>query len=107
MNSVTVMISTYNGEKFLKEQIESILSQTNVKVKIFVRDDGSVDGTRNILNDYQNKGKLTWYCGNNLKTARSFLDIVKNVPKDSYYAFSDQDDVWKKKQIGKGDRTNK
>lgn len=50
MNSVTVMISTYNGEKFLKEQIESILSQTNVKVKIFVRDDGSVDGTRNILN---------------------------------------------------------
>ena len=53
MNTVTVLLSTYNGEKFLKEQIDSILSQSNVKIHIYARDDGSIDSTLDILNNYK------------------------------------------------------
>ncbi len=94
MHSVTVMMSTYNGEKFLREQIDSILAQVGVKVDLLVRDDGSSDGTVDILQAYADEGKLQWYRGGNLKPAYSFLDLIKNVPENEYYAFSDQDDVW-------------
>lgn len=61
MSTVTVLLSTYNGEKYLKEQLDSIIGQKNCDVKILVRDDGSSDGTQDILNGYQSKGYLTWY----------------------------------------------
>lgn len=65
-------MSTYNGEKYLREQLESLLSQKNVSVSIFVRDDGSTDGTTDILNEYKKEKKLEWYSGKNLRSARSF-----------------------------------
>lgn len=99
MHSVTVMMSTYNGEKYLREQLESILNQTGVKVNLVVRDDGSVDTTQKILQEYAAEGKLKWYSGKNLRAAYSFLDLLKSVPKDEFYAFSDQDDVWDKKKL--------
>ena len=49
MRNILVLMSTYNGEKYLKEQIDSILAQKNVEVTIQVRDDGSTDGTIRIL----------------------------------------------------------
>ena len=58
MATVTVLISTYNGEKYLEEQIDSIVKQEGVNVKIFVRDDGSTDGTQKLLNQFQEKGIL-------------------------------------------------
>lgn len=91
---VVILMSTYNGEKFLKKQIESILNQKDVSVHIIVRDDGSVDDTQKILNMYKKKRLLNWYTGENKKTARSFLDLIDKAPKADYYAFSDQDDVW-------------
>ena len=51
MYTVQVLLSTYNGETYLKEQLDSILNQKNVAVKLFVRDDGSSDGTVDILRD--------------------------------------------------------
>ena len=48
MYKVAVMMSTYNGEKYLKEQVNSILEQENVEVDLFVRDDGSIDNTKEI-----------------------------------------------------------
>ena len=48
MKNVLVILSTYNGEKYLREQIESVLKQENVKISILVRDDGSTDNTCNI-----------------------------------------------------------
>lgn len=51
--SVTVLMSTYNGEKYLAEQIESILSQTQVDVRLVIRDDGSSDSTLSILREYK------------------------------------------------------
>ena len=50
MYTVQVLLSTYNGETYLKQQLDSILNQKNVAVKLFVRDDGSSDGTVDILN---------------------------------------------------------
>lgn len=52
MYTVQVLLSTYNGEAYLKEQLDSILNQKNVAVKLFVRDDGSSDGTVDILRAY-------------------------------------------------------
>lgn len=55
MDSVVVLMSTYNGERFLEEQIESILKQKDVDVVLYVRDDGSSDRTKQILDEYQRK----------------------------------------------------
>lgn len=99
MHSITVMMSTYNGEKYLREQIESILNQIGVNVNLVVRDDGSTDNTQKMLQEYASEGKLKWYSGNNLRAAYSFMDLLKSVPKDEFYAFSDQDDVWDKKKL--------
>ena len=49
MKEVTILLSTYNGEKYLEEQLESIMSQKGVSTKIIVRDDGSCDRTCDIL----------------------------------------------------------
>ena len=53
MKKVLVIMATYNGEKFLSEQLDSILQQKNVQVDILVRDDGSKDGTKKILGEYK------------------------------------------------------
>lgn len=91
---VCVLISTYNGEKYLEDQLQSVCSQKGVDIDILVRDDGSTDSTCNILNDWQKHGKLTWYKGDNLGFALSFIDLVVNAPKSDYYALCDQDDIW-------------
>ncbi len=92
-------MSTYNGEKYLKEQLDSIIAQEKVETEILVRDDGSTDWTQHILNEYQQKGLLTWYRGRNLGPAKSFMDLLNHAPHADYYAFSDQDDVWMKEKL--------
>lgn len=94
MNIILVLMSTYNGEKYLRQQIDSILKQQDVDVKLLVRDDGSTDGTLAILDEYKSKGLLDYYQGENLKPARSFMYLLQNAPASDYYAFADQDDVW-------------
>lgn len=94
MERVQILMSTYNGEKYLKEQIESVITQENVDVSILVRDDGSTDGTISILDKYKKKEILDYYTGENLRPARSFMNLVMNSPESDYYAFCDQDDVW-------------
>lgn len=87
-------MSTYNGEKFIKTQIESILNQKDVKVDLLVRDDGSSDNTCAILQNYKAEGLIEWYNGENLGSAKSFWDLLLKAPKSKYYAFADQDDYW-------------
>lgn len=94
---ICVLMSTYNGEKFLAEQIDSILNQDigkDAELELLVRDDGSADGTIAILESYQSRGALQWYTGSNLKTAKSFWNLLQRAGEADYYAFSDQDDVW-------------
>lgn len=99
MTRVAVLMSTYNGEKYLREQIESILNQDEVTVDLYVRDDGSSDKTRQILDSYNKLVNVHLEYGENLGVGNSFMFLVyKNVEAD-YYAFSDQDDVWIKDKL--------
>ena len=90
---VIVLLSTYNGEKYLREQLDSIIGQT-IPVDILVRDDGSTDSTCEILQEYKNQGKLDWYKNENLRPAKSFWNLVATAPPADFYAFCDQDDYW-------------
>lgn len=100
MYRVCVMMSTYNGENYLIEQIESILEQEGVEVSLFVRDDGSKDSTVDILSAYQKEGKVHLYIDNcNLGPAISFMKLLYESTDYDYYAFADQDDVWHKEKL--------
>jgi len=95
MKRVCVMMSTYNGERYLRQQIDSILQLCDVEVALVVRDDGSTDSTPQILDEYQQNRQLEWRRGaSNLGPARSFLKLLADAPTADYYAFSDQDDFW-------------
>lgn len=102
MKNVTVLMSSYNGEKYIREQIDSILQQKDVKVTLLVRDDGSSDATLDILEDYQRKGFLTYFQGINCGPAKSFLKLLKECPSNDYYAFADQDDIWMSNKLSAG-----
>ena len=52
MKTVSVILASYNGEKYIKEQLDSILAQTYPIYEILIGDDGSADNTMSILNDY-------------------------------------------------------
>lgn len=97
--SINILMSTYNGEKYLNEQIESILNQSQPDISLIVRDDNSSDKTRTILKKYSDENKLSWYTGENLGCAKSFWHLLCNCKQADYYAFCDQDDVWDKDKI--------
>ena len=95
MPTVLVLISTYNGGKYLRELLDSLISQKNVAVSIFVRDDGSSDNTVDILEEYSSRIDLNYYVGSNLGYAFSFWELLNKASLQyDYYAFCDQDDVW-------------
>jgi len=99
MKKVSVLLSTYNGEKYLREQIDSVLAQEGVEITLFVRDDGSSDGTKEILKEYAEKGLLTYTAEKNVGFAKSFFWLVCNAPRNDFYAFCDQDDYWRKDKL--------
>ena len=103
MDKVVVLMSTYNGEKYLREQMDSLLRQEGVAVEIFVRDDGSTDSTVSIIEDYANKNSnVHLNIGKNLGVGNSFMNLVEHAPDDfDYYAFSDQDDIWLENKLSK------
>lgn len=98
-SEVVVLMSTYNGKKYIKQQIESILYQENIKVRLIVRDDGSTDGTQKILEHYERIGSIQFIRGENIGFINSFWNLVMNAPEASYYAFADQDDIWLKNKL--------
>ena len=81
IEKVCVLMSTYNGEKFLKEQLDSLVAQEGVDISILVRDDGSTDHTTDILKSYEKNISLIWYEGRNLGWAQSFMDLIYQVCK--------------------------
>lgn len=103
MDKIAVLMSTYNGEQFIREQIDSILLQKgDFQLDLWVRDDGSKDGTQNILKEYESKGKLKWYTGENKGPAYSFIDLLNHCKNYDFYAFADQDDFWDEDKINIG-----
>ncbi|PIO78239.1 glycosyltransferase [Streptococcus parauberis] len=92
---IAVAMSTYNGEKYLTEQIESVLSQSNVDITLFIRDDMSSDKTKILLETFRNKVIIIDNQKTNLGVGNSFMDLLYAIGSDfDYYAFCDQDDVW-------------
>ncbi len=100
--SVEILLSTYNGEKYLSSQLESILEQDYQNWKLVIRDDGSTDGTLAILNGYIQKypEKLCLLSDNdgNLGYSGSFTKLLKQ-SSAAYIMFCDQDDYWLRTKI--------
>lgn len=103
--TVAIMMSTYNGEKFIREQLDSILIQKKVSVYIYIRDDGSTDGTVGIINDYsESYSNIKLIQDNkNLGPGLSFMTVLEGVVSlekgYEYYAFADQDDIWLEEKL--------
>ena len=97
---VVILLSTYNGEKFLKEQLDSLLQQTYQNIDIMIRDDGSKDNTVNIIKEYQQKyNNIFLEEGKNVGFIKSFFALLKKVEKADIYSYCDQDDVWESDKI--------
>ena len=101
MEKVTILLSTFNGEKYVAEQIDSILNQSYKNIQIFVRDDVSTDQTLPILERLHRDGIIHLTKGKNIGVIDSFFWLMKNAPLADFYAFCDQDDVWKHDKIEK------
>ena len=96
---VNVLISTYNGEKYIGEQIDSILRQSYPHIQIYVRDDGSSDSTVEILRGYEARGQIHVLTGENVGYGRSFGKLLQYAEEGDYWAFCDQDDVWLRDKV--------
>lgn len=94
--NIAILMATYNGERYLEEQLDSILCQTNHDWHLYVHDDGSTDTTQSILKEYatQHPSKVTIFeYPPQGGACRNFMSMLERVEAD-YYMFCDQDDVW-------------
>lgn len=101
MSKISILLSTYNGEKYLKAQLDSLYSQSYQDFKLIVRDDGSKDRTKEILNSYDIK---LIDSSENVGVKKSFEKLLKYAFENTnakYFMFCDQDDVWKSDKIEK------
>ena len=98
---IAVLMSTYNGHKYLDKQLKSIAEQTVVNhLTLYIRDDGSKDDTFDIIDKWKNKINIVLYKEKNAGPAMSFWQLLmKSEVKADYYAFCDQDDFWYFKKI--------
>ena len=94
--TISVALATFNGQQFLKEQLESIAEQTVLPDELVVGDDGSNDETLNILADFKRTAPFPVHVTSNessLRFGRNFMETAKRCKSD-WIAFCDQDDVW-------------
>ncbi|MEE3650979.1 MULTISPECIES: glycosyltransferase family 2 protein [unclassified Brenneria] len=93
--SVAILLSAYNGEKYISEQIDSILNQSYKYFSLYIRDDSSSDRTKDIIRSYANKDNRIVIIDDDMNrgASGSFFYLIRNVDADVYF-FSDQDDVW-------------
>ncbi|CAM4029775.1 glycosyltransferase family 2 protein [Flavobacterium weaverense] len=101
MSVVDIAMATYNGEKYLLAQLESILSQSFTDFRLFIRDDGSSDSTIEIIKSYAKKDSRIHFIDDNLgnlRVSRNFEQALTYCTAP-YIMFADQDDVWFKNKI--------
>lgn len=100
---VTIVLATYNGERYLPEQLASLAAQSRRPDRIVLRDDGSVDGTVGIVRAWArlNNVELQQVHGSRLGPALSFLSALKAARPSDLYMFCDQDDVWLPEKIAR------
>ncbi|MDR3392581.1 MAG: glycosyltransferase family 2 protein [Sulfuriferula sp.] len=103
-SKVAVLLSTYNGSKFLLQQLDTLYQQTYPDIKILARDDGSSDSTKSLLENERLKGRVGVLAGSgNLGPALSFFELLRQavLTDTDYVAFCDQDDVWQPEKIAR------
>ena len=96
MEKIDILLATYNGSKYLHEQLDSILSQSYGNINVIIRDDGSSDNTVMIIKEYEEKDNRVKLLNDNLGNlgfVRNFEELMKNSTSE-YLMFSDQDDIW-------------
>jgi len=107
--SVLVLLAAYNGARWIGEQIDSVLAQENVQVKIIVRDDGSTDATRTELCRFSNDGRVALVWGGTAtgSAAGNFLALIAANPSTGadFVAFADQDDLWDRDKLWRACRS--
>lgn len=92
---VTVLMATFNGVTFLEEQLTSLFGQQGVEIEVMVNDDGSTDGTMEILYKWKVKGfNISISQSQGLGPTRAFLTLLQSCDEKQFVAFCDQDDVW-------------
>ena len=102
---VVILLSIYNGEKFLNKQLESLFKQkTRCNITIYYRDDGSTDKSMDIIKYWEKRLSII-ECPTsrkqNLGPALSFWELINTAPDADFYAFCDQDDIWYENKIEK------
>jgi len=100
---VAILLCTYHGQHYLAEQLDSFAAQTHTNWEVWASDDGSLDSTHAILEDYQQKwpaGRLSIHNGPTEGFAANFLSLTcKASIEADYYAYSDQDDIWEPHKV--------
>ena len=101
-----VLLATYNGEKYIKEQIDSILEQSDVNVTIFISDDCSSDGTMDIIKDYQKNNINIILLPKKERmgsASQNFFRLIRDIDctKFDYICLADQDDIWYKNKLNR------
>lgn len=91
---VDVVLATYNGSKFLQEQLDSIACQQSVKINLYVSDDGSSDNTYEIIErNAHNFSRVEFFAGPRKGPAANFFSLLRHT-KAEFIALADQDDIW-------------
>lgn len=101
MKKVNVLMSTYNGEAYIEEQMASILKQDYPNIEIYIRDDGSTDGTCRYLKKYEGVENVHIQYGDNIGFLLSFQKLLREAEGGDYWAFSDQDDIWYEDKVSR------
>ena len=86
-------MATFNGEKYLKEQLDSILCQLDFKDEVIISDDGSTDETLNLLNEYKNDKRVQVIKNPRKGVVSNFDNALRNSNNEVIF-LSDQDDIW-------------
>jgi glycosyltransferase involved in cell wall biosynthesis len=100
-SKVAILLATYNGSKYIREFLDSLVAQTYTDFKLMVRDDGSTDETLEIIHSYVHKIKIAFIEANvRLGPANSFFELLMHTDNNfDFYFFADQDDYWQNSKI--------
>src|SRR5260221_9001719 len=101
MTKIDILLATYDGEKYLKQQLDSLLAQTYENIRIIIRDDASQDGTKEIIQEYGKRypNKIYPLFGKERLGVKANFSKLMEVSSSPYVMFADQDDIWMSSKV--------
>ena len=100
MDNLAILMATFNGEAYIEQQLQSLYRQSYKEWTLYIHDDGSTDGTVNIINQYAKKHDniIVFHYTSGTGAKDNFLSMLARIDAH-YYMFCDQDDVWLENKI--------